>query len=41
MYNNDSSALKNLQSENAALREKVAMLQKIVQLYERNENAKK
>lgn len=41
MYNNDSSALKNLQTENVALREKVAMLQKIVQLYERNENAKK
>lgn len=41
MYNNDSSALKNLQTENAALREKVAMLQKIVQLYERNDNAKK
>lgn len=41
MYNNNNSTIKNLQEENAQLREKVAMLQKIVSLYERNENAKK
>lgn len=40
MYNNDSSALKSLKEENATLREKVAMMQKIIALYERNENAK-
>ena len=40
MYNNNASTIKSLQDENAQLREKVAMLQKIVSLYERNENAK-
>lgn len=40
MYH-DHSALKTLQDENAQLKEKVAMLEKIVMLYERNENAKK
>lgn len=41
MYNNNASTLKALQDENAQLREKVSYLQKIVSLYERNENAKK
>ena len=41
MYNNDASALKNLKEENARLRAEIAYLQKIVSLYERNENAKK
>jgi transcriptional regulator with XRE-family HTH domain len=41
MYNNNASTLKSLQDENAILREKVTYLQKIVELYERNENAKK
>lgn len=40
MYNNNASTIKALQDENAILRDKVSMLQKIVELYERNENAK-
>lgn len=39
MYSNNDT-VKALQDENAYLREKVAMLQKIVSLYERNESAK-
>jgi len=40
MYSDDVNTLKMLQDENVNLREKVAMLQKIVSLYERNESAK-
>ena len=41
MYSNDTNTIKMLQDENANLREKVAMLQKIVSLYERNESEKR
>ena len=40
MYNSDANTIKMLQDENANLREKIAMLQKIVSLYERNESVK-
>lgn len=41
MYQNNQSQVKSLQDENARLRDKVTDLQKIVALYERNENAKR
>lgn len=41
MYSNTSTVVKNLQEENAQLKRENAMLQKIVALYERNENAEK
>lgn len=40
MYNNNASTIKMLQEENKRLQDKVTMLEKIVSLYERNENAK-
>ena len=41
MYHNKQSTIKSLQDENARLKDKVSDLQKIVALYERNENAKR
>lgn len=41
MYQNNESAVKALREENARLRDKVTDLQKIVALYERNDNAKR
>ena len=41
MYTNNESTLKMLKEENDRLRDKVTDLQKIVSLYERNENAKR
>lgn len=41
MYQNNQSTIKSLQDENARLKDKVSDLQKIVALYERNENAKR
>ena len=38
MYTDDHTAIETAQKEIAMLKEKVAMLQKIVDLYERNEN---
>ena len=38
MYRNTAESYEALKKENADLREKVSMLQKIVTLYERNEN---
>jgi transcriptional regulator with XRE-family HTH domain len=40
MYNNNASTIKMLQEENDRLRDKIADLQKIVELYERVKNAK-
>lgn len=41
MYTNDTATIEKLQRENRELSDKVAMLQKIVTLYERNENGTK
>lgn len=41
MYNNDTAMIDNLQRTNRELSDKVAMLQKIVSLYERTENGTK
>jgi len=41
MYQNNQSTIKSLQDENTRLKDKVSDLQKIVALYERNENAKR
>lgn len=41
MYTNDTATIEKLQRENRELSDKVAMLQKIVQLYERTESGTK
>ncbi len=41
MYNNDNTRIAQLQKDNKELSDKVALLQKVITLYERNENAKK
>lgn len=38
MYRGESAALESIKRENIALREKVSLLQKIVDLHEKNEN---
>jgi predicted S18 family serine protease len=40
MYTNTEKEVASLKAKNTQLTEKVAMLEKIVALYERNENAK-
>lgn len=41
MYNNDNTRIAQLQKDNQELSDKVSLLQKVITLYERNENAKK
>lgn len=40
MYNNDTATINQLQKENRELKEKLTLQQKVIELYERNENAK-
>lgn len=40
MFSSDLTLLKKVEDENKILKDKVAMLEKIIALYERNENAK-